>query len=291
MKKQNLPFLLILILPLCFGGCASQEQKAAAKAVTEFFDALKRNDSLKLSRIYPSIHSLSSWCSSDSAVITAVKKSNDQFVFKVHNSFSNEFEKIVEKDIEVFITVKNETAIIEDSKGLMNNPNEELYAFAHKTGCIKNEENTLDQQYAKLMKEADLLYSYLCDEFENTLKREVPISDIHYNNEFGIDLGKATITNNSDINIYDLQYKLACLDIKGNALKTDQGYVCFDTITPHSKRTFEFTSLSPDNTKKIELQLVYSKNFIMNRMKNYAWTGEEYEQWKKQNLHTKAANM
>jgi len=277
---KNLRILRILwVAPLLFA-CTSKQEAASKIVVKQFYSALKKNDTTVIYKLYPNFRKLPSHFKSDTITILSVSSSNEGTWVKIKNGFTNIKNKKFEHDIELLVSGEPPQMVISNSRGMYDYKEQELYAFAVSTGCFVPSEIKDDKLASeKLMEAGDLLIEK-SKELIAQLNKEIPLTSLKWNKEFGVGTGNAVLENNSNYGLYNLRYILTFADGNGNEVGKNDGYVSYDTIVPHSKRKFEILAIQPKDAKNVDLRIVYDKYFLLDCLKNNNWTGKEYADWK-----------
>lgn len=272
-------YLSILLVPFLLIACNSKEKKAAEQSVQDFYQALRKVDSLKIKTFYPDFEKLGGYYKSNKIEIKEVEASdNDVYIVKIENSFKNGFGSKFKQEISFFCKASPSGKFqIQDSKGLYGFSESKEYLFATQTGFIKKKNDLTDQEIAsKILKSQDLLELFFKEKIES-LRKEVVIEDWGWDYGYVKTYadGHGKVVNNSNEDFGTLKYTLTFVADDGSITKTDDGYLGYDTLKAGTSRDFTTLSSGIGNATKAYIQIQFDSYEILEQIYNGKYAGNE----------------
>ncbi len=284
-------YLTILFLALILSSCGKDQKLVDSENVTlTFFKSVKEGNEDLMKKTYPNISTFDSYYKSDSIKIKESKFVNDSLIsVSATNYFTNGFGKKSTKDIELYLlpdSLKTYTQL-NDSKGMTDHNENELYSFAVKTGCIKKTDTTDVQINEKYLDAYLLSRSFTVDKLIDFMT-DVKVVDWSWKSGYGGSAsGKGIVKNNSTFDIPKVKYKVSYKDRSGNEITSDDGYVTYDILRAGSSESFTFyTSYVSSRASRASISLDFDEDMIKKYVLEADYNGDEYETYKSEKLES-----
>lgn len=267
MKTKQTIVLLFTALLL-----ASCSHSGEVKEVTQdFFRAVKNGKESEMAKIYPNVSKLENYMKSDTISIKNVESlDNDKYSVELVNKFTNGFGKTTETEITVYLKPKNaeklsEGFVIYDSKGLCDLSDESVYKYAKKTGIIKSDDLTDQQNASKLATASAKLFTKAL-EFKSYLEDNVVVGknwSWETNDYSWSASGRGVVKNNTPYSIPKLKYIVTFKTRSGEEVTQEDGYVSYDDIRPYGSESFSFYSSYVGHASTANIRLEFDEEFIL----------------------------
>lgn len=283
--KTKLAFTLFIASILLMSCESSKLKNEAEKQTKEFFTALKKGDEKKMAELYKDIANFDSYFKSDSVKINSVNIKDEVVTVSTHNRFTNGFGKLSEKDISLIFKKDSIGQLkLYDSKGLTEFGEKDEYIFGVKVGCIDKKIDTTDQQVFRAIKKSNIVMINKALDVYLDLKSEVAVTNWSWESGYGGSAsGKAIVKNNSIFSVPNLKYKITYKTSSGVEITSDDGYVSYDPLDAGSSKSFTFYTSYAGNASRASIELVFEEDLIFKYLAQKTWTGNECEEYFKEN--------
>ncbi|MGV3631435.1 MAG: hypothetical protein ACO1O6_09515 [Bacteroidota bacterium] len=275
-------FFLSLLMLFVLSACNSAEKKASEQVVTDFYAALKTEDTLKIKQFYPDFEKLGGYNKSSKIEILESKENAAGLMeVKIKNSFTNIKGKKFEQEITFICKEDPKNAgkfLIADSRGIYDFAETREYEFAAATGFIPRKNELTDQEKAKKILQSQELLEVLFKEKMEALRKEIVIENWGW--EYGYDNthanGHGTVVNRSKEDYGTLNYVLTFVAQDGTVTKTDEGYLGYDTL--YSGKSRDFTTMTSEigNAVKAYIQVEYDTYELLEKIYAHKYKGNEF---------------
>lgn len=258
--KNNITYIIFAItlsifLTVFLQSCKSTDKenineeilvKEKVEAMVEnFFSAYNSNDLVKIFEIYPTVINLKGDVRESSNInIDDIIVYNDVYiVVNITNHWVNPLGVDEVAKIKFYVTKKGETYKILDSKNFCLYKDIKLYNFALKTGAIDIFRDTTDIAISDRMTSATEFYDFNIDKITKDIKYGLNINkgwkwESPYFSDYAT--GGAVVTNNSIFPVRFPKYVITYKYNNGTVVTTDEGYVCYDILSPGESRSFSW---------------------------------------------------
>jgi hypothetical protein len=279
--KFNLILLGISFTTVIISCKSSKLKKESEIKAKEFLNVLKAGDEKGLALLYSGFEKFDSYYKSDSARINNSSEKGNIITVSVHNRYTNGYGKITEKDISLLF-MKDSTGQLKiiDSKGLSDFTDKNEYIFGIKTGCIRKETDTTDQQILKALEKANTVMFDKALNVYMELKNQLKVVSWNWESGFGgSGSGKGIVRNGSTFSVPKLKYKVTYKTSSGEPITSDEGYITYDAIDAGESKSFTFYTSYIGNATKASIDLNFDENLIYKYLAKKDWTGNECEEY------------
>lgn len=276
-------YIIVFILAsLVLSSCSHKNE--AMELSYAFFTSLSDTTYGKPSDYYPLYDSLYVEAKSDVVDIdeTDIVTKGDTMIVKCFNNYTDSKGTFSQDSVTLFITKDKESSwYIYDSKGLVTMDEDQLW-FGRATGAI----GEIKLNDVALAHRLNILGDYIRTEYWNQwikLKTNVKIVNWSWETSYdGTAHGEARIVNTLPYSISGIKYKVIYYDRSGNYMSEDDGRVS-KTLNPNEKYNFTFWSSNAKYPSTANLRLDFSDKTVYELMKEKPYTGEEFEEYMKNN--------
>lgn len=285
--KNN--YIAIIFLAILISGCGkNQELIDSENTSLKLFKSIKDGNEELIKQVYPNISTFDSYYKSDSIKIKESKFLNDSLIsVSGTNYLTNGFGKTTTKDIELYLLPDSIGTYnqINDSKGLTDHNENELYTFAVNTGCLKKNDTTdlkKNQKYltASLLQRKYTLYNLI------NFTTDVSVVDWSWKTGYGGSAsGKGIVKNNTSFDIPKVKYKISYKDNNGNEITTDNGYVTYGVLRAGGSESFTFyTSYVGSKASNASILLEFDEDMVKKYVLKADYNGDEYDKFIAENM-------
>lgn len=286
--KQILTNTLLMIMILTILTSCNRKRIENSKTVTfEFFDAIKNGNEVRMTELYPNFKKIGTHYKSDEISIKGTKSlviEDKKIIVTVDNSYTNGFGKKFNQTISLYLEPlddKGNKYRIYDSKGLTSYEDDDIYAFAHKIGCIKNDKDLTDQEISEMLTESSQILVDMSLDVISKLREQVSVSSWSWESGYGGSVsGRGIVKNNSEFSVPNLKYKIIYYDRNDLQITSDDGYVTIDMLVAGSSKSFTFYTSYVGSATTATIALDFDTELVLNYILAKDYNGTECEEYR-----------